>query len=372
MNLKKLNDLRINISSFSSIDKLEKYINSNQNSHKINNTKLINLNNFELRVKNKLAKYSTYYTNPYFLSSNTIKNIKFDLTKNPTINNLCKKIIMSIKNYILTDYDKKILNHIIVNKNKYTNGKYIGFEQSLLILWYIVYIDENINLIDKQTYYNLIKYYYLKFLFNIFDFKEIIKNMLNTLNIVYKKFFLSFYILCEEFHFKYIGLYLKKISIYNIIFNSNYLKINPQQLLNNMSGKFNYDINSINEDISTPFGHNILFIKSNLCKVYYYDPDEQIMIDIYKFKSLFKSVGIDFFNISNRIPIQIITDDSNCVFYCLELIKYLFKNKIYFELNKLKKSVLIFENLILTNNINIFDSIDSIDSIDNIDSLHMV
>lgn len=366
-NIKKQNDLRINLSSFSSIYKLEKYINCNLSGCKINNFKVINLNNFELKLKKKSIKYSTYYTNPYFLSSNIIRNIKFDLTNNKIIIYLCEKIFLSSKNYILTEYDKKILNHIIINKNKYTNGMYIGLEQSLLILWYIINIDEHINIIDKHTYYDLIKNFYLKFILNTFDFREIIKNMLNKQDIVYKKFFLSFYILCEEFHFKYIRLYLKNTMGYAIIFNSNYIKINPQIVLNNMNGQFNYDLNSINEDISNPFGHNILFVKSTLSNkpnVYYYDPDEQDIYDIYKFKILFKSIGINFFNISNRIPIQTITDDSNCVFYCLGLIKYIAKNKTQLEFNKLKNLVFNFEKIILNNNINIFDWIDNVDSID--------
>lgn len=354
-NIKKHNDLRINLSSFSSIYDLKKYIGSSSMGYKINNSKVINLNNFELRVKNKLVKYSTYYTNPYYLFLNIIKKIKFTKTKNSTINNLCKKIFMLEKYYTLSEYEEKMITHIIANKNIYMDDKYIGLEQCLLILWYIIYIDTNIKQINKQTWYSLIKYYYLKFISNIFDFSEIIQNMLNTPDIIYKKFFLSFYILCEEFHFKYIGLYLKNTLNFEIVFNSNYIKINPQYILNNMKGEFDYDIESINEDISNPFGHNILFIKSNLLKVYYYDSDELNFSDIYKFKVLFKSVGMDFFNISNRIPIQTITDDSNCVFYCLGLIKYLTQNNIHLELNKLKKSVLIFETLILEKNINIFN-----------------
>lgn len=365
-NIKKQNDLRINLSSFSSICGLKKYIGSSSGlkDYKINNSKVINLNNFELKVKNKSIKYSTYYTNPHFLSSNIIRKIRFAKTKNLIIKDLCKKIFMLEKYYTLSEYEKKIITHIIANKNIYIDDKYIGLEQCLLILWYIIYNDTNIKQINKQTWYSLIKYYYLKFISNIFDFSEIIQNMLNTQNIICKKFFLSFYILCEEFHFKYIGLYLKNTLNFGIIFNSNYIKINPQHILNNMEGEFDYDIESINEDISNPFGHNILFIKSNSSKVYYYDPDELNLTDIYKFKVLFKLIGIDFFNISNRTPIQTITDDSNCVFYCLGLIKYITQNNAKFELNKLKNLVLTFETLILEKNINIFDFINNIVNID--------
>lgn len=356
-NIKKQNNLRINLSSFSSIYGLEKYINSNSNStdYKINNHKIINLNNFELKVKNKSVKYSTYYTNPYLLSTDIFEVIKFAKTKNSIVENLCKKIFLSTVNYELTECDEKTLNHIIINKKKYSNQEYIGIEQSLLVLWYIIHIDKHIKLIDKQTYYDLIKYYYLEFILDIFDFKQIIHNMLNTPYVVYKKFFLSFYILCEEFHFKYIGRYLKNTSNYNIIFNSNYIKINPQYILNNMEGEFDYNIGSINEDISNPFGHNILFIKSNSSKLYYYDPDELDLSDIYKFKILFKSVDIDFFNISNRTPIQTITDDSYCVFYCLGLIKFMVLNNTQLELNKLKNLVLMFETFLLSKQINIFN-----------------
>jgi hypothetical protein len=361
INIKKQNDLRINISSFSSVYKLEKYINFESVDYKINNSKIINLNNFELRVKNKFIKYSTYYTNPHFISSNIIKDIKFDLTKNKIIKDLCKKIFLSSeKDFILIDSDIKILNHIIINKNKSNNGKYIGLEHSLLILWYLIYLDNHINLIDKYTYYDLIKYFYFKFILNIFDFEEIIQNMLNTQHLVYKKFFISIYILCDEFHFKYIRRYLKNNLNFNIIFNSNYIKINPQSILTNTWGEFNYDTHSINDDISNPFGHNVLLIKSNNSKVYYYDPDELELYDIYKFKILFKSIGIDFFNISNRKPIQTITDDSNCVFYCMGLIKFIAQNKTKLELNKLKKLVLVFESFLLNKNINIFNWINKI------------
>lgn len=355
-NVKKQNDLRINLSSFSSIYELEKYISSSSKDYKINNSKVINMNNFELKIKNKSIKYSTYYTNPYFMSLNIIgKPTNFAKTKNLIVKDLCKKIFMSVENCTLTDYEKKMLTHIITNKNMYMDEKYIGLEQSLLIIWYLTNTDKNVNSVDKQTYCDLIKYYYLKFILNIFDFREIIQNMLNASNVIYKKFFLSFYILCEEFHFKYITKYLKNTLRLKIIFNSNYVKINPQHILNNLEGEFNYDIGSINEDISNPFGHNILFIKSNLSKVYYYDPDEQMLNDIYKFKLLFKSSGIDFFNISNRTPIQTIRDDSNCVFYCLGLIKYIAQNETPLELNKFKNLVLAFETFLLSKQINIFD-----------------
>lgn len=357
-NITQINNLRINLSSFSKIYKLDKYINFdkcikfNNNNYKINNDKIININNFDLILKNKHIKYSTFYTNPHFLSVESIKNIKFDQTKNKIIKYLCDKIFLCSKN--INKYDEQNINQIITKKNKYINNGFIGFEHTLLILWYIIYSDKYINSIIKQKYFNLIRYFYLKFIFNIFDFNEIVKNTLNINNIIYKKFFISLYILCEEFHFKYINKYLKDNYYCKIIFNSNYIKINPQTLLNDSMGKFYHNIDSITEDISNPFGHNILFIKSNE-KVYYYDPDEQNISDIYKFKILFKYSEIDFFNISNRKPIQTITDDSNCVFYCMGLIKYIFENNISIELNKLKNIVLIYESILLSSQTNIFN-----------------
>lgn len=355
LNIKKQNDMRINLSSFSSIYKLEKYIDLELINYKINNYKIINLNNFELKVKNRSIKYSTYYTNPYYLSSNIIKKINFDFTKNKIIKNLCKKIFLSTRDHILTDGDKKMLNHIIVYKNKYIKCKCIGFEHGLLILWFMIYIDTHINLSDKHIFYDLIKYFYLKFIHNTFDFQEIINNVLNTQDIVHKKFYVSIYILCEEFHYKYISEYLKNNYKMNLFLNSNYIKINPQSMLNDINSDFNYDVNSINENITNPFGHNILLIKSDNFKVYYYDPDENELSDVYKFKELFKSVNIAFFNISNRSPIQTISDDTNCVFYCLGLIKYIVQNKTQLELNKLKSLVLEYETLLLSTQTNIYN-----------------
>ena len=242
---------------------------------------------------------------------------------------------------------------ILLKKNKFTN-KYIGIEQSLLILYYIIYLDKFIKLNDKQIYFDLIKYYYVQYVLDIFNFNEIIQGVINSHNILYKKFFISFYIMTEEFHFKYINKYLEINNDLNIIFNSNYIKINPQTLLNNFNNEMNYDLSSINEEISNPYGHNILLIKSNKNKIYYYDPDEQILSDLYKFKILFNCMSINFLNISNRTPIQTITDDSNCVFYCIGFVKYLIEHNIELELNKLKLATLLYENFILTTNINIF------------------
>lgn len=358
-NIKKQNDMRVNLSSFSNIFQLKKYIKLNQNlniSDKciLNNNKIININNFEFEINNKKIKYSTYYTNPFNVKSNILTNIKFEKTKNDTIKNLCNKIFLSSDIVILEDRDsiELELNLITMKKNKFIN-KYIGFEHGMLILWYVIYTNDHINPNDKIMYFDLIKYYYIQFILNEFDFSQIIYNMLNTNDIRIKKFYTSFYVFTEEFHYKYINMYLEQKKNSNIFFNSNYTKINPIHILNNVNGECAYDIGLINEDIKNPFGHNILLIKSNN-KIYYYDPDEQDFTDIYKFKILFKSSDINFFNISNRVPIQTITDDSNCVFYCLGLIKYILEHDIKFELNKLKNCILYYETFLLTNKINIY------------------
>lgn len=361
-NIKKQNDLRINLSSFSSIRKLNKYVGNNKINYSINNSKIININNFKIKIKDKLIKYSTFYTNPYCLKSNIIKNIKFDITSNKIIKNLCKKIFLSKDDYKINKQDDITLNYIIRNKNKYLTNGYIGLELCSLILWYIVFNDKFINITDKQIYRYLIKYFYIKFELGEFNIGEIIYHIMNEKkNIVLKKFCVSTYILCDEFHFKYIAEYLKKTSNFNIIFSSNYVKINPQDILNDLSGRCNYSTCLINEDLSNPFGHNMLLIKTSHNKVYYYDPDEQDISDIYKLKILFDSININFLNISNRKPIQTISDDSKCVFYCLGLIKWINLKNIksnnvnnYFELNKLKKIVLEYETFLISFNIDIY------------------
>lgn len=361
-NIKIQNDMRINLSSFSKIFQLKKYLKLNQglnNSKKyiLNNKKIININNFEFVINKKKVKFTTYYTNPFNLRHHILSGVKFEKTKNPVIKKLCDKIFIShnktnFNKFDLNDIDLIELNTITIKKNKFTN-KYIGFEHGMLILLYIIYTDNFLNNYEKQEYYNLIDYYFTQFILNKLCFEEIIYGMIYNKNIIHKKFYNLIYILVEEFHFKYIQKYLDKCGDSKIFFNSNYTKINPVNILNNLCGEFVYNINSINEDISNPFGHNILFIKSNK-QIYYYDPDEQNLSDIYKLKILFKSSMLNFLNISNCVPIQTITDDSNCVFYCLGLIKYILDNNVELKLNKLKNKVISFETFLLSNNINIY------------------
>jgi len=357
VNVKKQNDMRINLSSFSKIFKLKKYLKLNQglnNSNKyiLNNEKIININNFKFVINKKKVKFSTYYTNPFNMIPDILSNVKFEKTKNTTIKKLCDKIFINPNKNNLNEFDLMELNTILIKKNKFTN-KYIGFEHGMLILWYIIYIDYFINVDEKQEYYNLINHYFTQFILNKLCFEEIIYGMLCNKNIIHKKFYTMIYVLVEEFHFKYINKYLDIYKNYKIFFNSNYTKINPIDILNNVGGEFLYNLEFINEDISNPFGHNILFIKSDN-HLYYYDPDEQNLSNIYKLKILFKSSMLNFLNISNYIPIQTITDDSNCVFYCLGLIKYILDNNIELKLNKLKNKVISFETFLLSNNINIY------------------
>jgi len=356
--LKKQNDMRINLSSFEKKCNLKKYIKFNPKNIlnpniKINNDKIINLNTFEPELNKKKIKYSTCYTNPYSVIPKYIANINFNKTNNKKIINLCTKLFIDGKNN-LDEYDFKEFNILLIKKNK-PYDKYIGIEQTFLILWYLVFSDKHIEYADKLVYMDMIKLYYTSFCLGTFDIAQIIYGLANSENVLQKKFYVSFYVLAEEFHFKYINLYLGSNKKSNIIFNSNYIKINPQKLLNNLDGEFKYCIETINEEITCPFGHNILIIKSNQNKIYYYDPDEQILSDFYKLKILFKSAELDFLNISNRNPIQTITDDSNCVFYCLGLIKYIFENNIQINLARLKLATLFYESEILSTGQNIFD-----------------
>jgi hypothetical protein len=340
-NILKINNFRINVSSFS---KNYKYKKNDNSKYIYNNKKVININNFEININNKIIKYSLFYTNPNYLKNKIIKNINFNKNKNPIIKNFCQKIFLT-KNYELTNLDQNDFTNFIIKKNK-INSKYIELEHSFLILWYIIYSD--INIINKEIYYDLIKFYYGKYILNKFDCNEIIYNMLNNNNIEYKKFYLTFYVLMEEFHFKYITFWLKETYKNNIyILNSNYIKINPQTILNNSNSLFNYDLNDLNDYINNPFGHNILFLL-NSNKIYYYDSDELLLSDLYKFKSLFKNSQINFYNISNRNPIQTNTNDANCVFYCLGLVEYINKNNITININNLKLAVLLYENNLLS------------------------
>ena len=142
-NIKKQNDMRINLSSFSKIFKLKKYLKLNQglnNSNKyiLNNQKIININNFEFVINKKKVKFSTYYTNPFNVMPDISSSVKFEKTKNQVIKKLCDKIFINpnknnLNEFDLNEIDLIELNTILIKKNKFTN-KYIGFEHGMLIL----------------------------------------------------------------------------------------------------------------------------------------------------------------------------------------------------------------------------------------------
>ena len=362
-----INNFRIKFSSHANIFKF----NNQDKIKKFDTNKLIGLNTFGLQIPTKInnsnnrkqIKYSLVYTNPFILDKNIVNKIKFSRTKNFQIKNLCEKIF--IKNYnlntlksnnlsqlILTEQEHLILIDLVVKKNKYS--KYIEFEQSLLVFWYIVNIDNHIKY--KQIYLDLLKYYYLKFLLGQFDFNQIINNIVsNQFNsiqsIEFIKFHQCFYLFVEEFHHKYIinWFEINRLSSKNKIFNSNYIKINPQEILSNCDNQYKYSLSDLVEQFDIPNGHNILFFFNNTNKVFLYDPDISNLSDFYRFKILFDSIGYNLLNVSNRQPIQVITDDANCVFYCLRLIDFIgTKSMKKFSLNELKKYVYEFESEIIT------------------------
>lgn len=128
-NIKIQNDMRINLSSFSKIFQLKKYLKLNQglnNSKKyiFNNKKIININNFEFYINKKKVKFTTYYTNPFNVIYHILSGVKFEKTKNPVIKKLCDKIFISSKNnnfnkFNLNDIDLLELNTITIKKNKF-------------------------------------------------------------------------------------------------------------------------------------------------------------------------------------------------------------------------------------------------------------
>ena len=340
-NITIIDNFRIKFSSYSNIYN----ISNNKFNNIFNNNKIVNINNFRLQLENKIINYSLIYTNPYLIEKKYLKNIIYIKSINLNIINICKKIFIN-KNEI-NNFEKKYIFLIIKNKNKYNN--FLELEKSFLILWYLVKYDKYIN--DKEIYYDLIINYYKKYLSNKFNILEIVCNVFNTDNLFNKKFFISLYLLAEEFHYKYIKNYLEKINK-NIILNSNYIKLNPQEILNDCLNNFIYNNEDLDENINIPNAHNILLIISSNKKVFYYDPDEQNLYDIHIFKRIFLNSQFLFFNISNKNPIQTINDDGNCIYYCLYFFNYLFYNNININFNNLKISVLRYEKkLQIENNI---------------------
>ena len=321
----------------------------------INNNKIININNFELKIKNKKIKYSTFYTNPFTLNKKIINMINFGSKRTETVKILISNV--NLLDQILIDKIKisktdKIYLQLIIKKKSIVN-KFISVEETFLIMIYLIKFD--INILDKDYYINLLNYHWLKFKLGTFDPNEII-NELNNINskqsICKIKFYISFYVLLEEFHQKYILIWLNFNKSYEqkskFILNSNYVKINPQEILNNYEGEYYTNISNLSEQIQIPIGHNILFI-FNFNKVYY-DSDEQDLYDIFKLTQLFNQIGFKFANISNRQPIQTICDDGNCLFYCLRFVQYIFESNTAINLDSLKTNVLVYEKKILNSN----------------------
>lgn len=313
--------------------------------------KIFNINNFELNINNKLIKYSTFYTCPYTINNQIITKIKFSLSKSNIIIELCNKIF--IKSSSLNSIDNYFINKLI--EKKILSNKYIDIYTTFIIMYTIIQYDNNINNISKEYFINLLKVNYINLIFGNFNIENIISNILYETNLEIVKFYMSFYILLEEFHYKYIFYYFdNNLSIrlnqnQTHIFNSNYVKINPQEILNNINGEYFPDLDNLIDTIKCPLGHNILLISKEK-KMYYYDPDEQIISDIFKIKIFFKNIGINFLNVSNKYPIQTIFDDGNCVFYCLRLVEYLEKVNAEISIRSLQKHIYNYENKICESN----------------------
>jgi hypothetical protein len=330
----------------------------------INNNKIININNFILKIKNKKIKYSTYYTNPYQINKKIVSVIKFDSNRINTLKtnkfnvNLLDKIL--INNTELSKSDENYLELIFTKKK--INNIFISIEETFLIMIYLTKHDKFI--LDKKYYFGLLNYYWLKIKLGTFDSNEIINEFTNIDNLESSnvdpiqfickiKFNTSFYILFEEFHYKYILAWLNfnkfNYQTDKFILNSNYVKLNPQEIINDCYGEYLSNIPNLKEQMQIPLGHNILLI-FNFNKVYYYDPDEQDLYDIFKLTKLFNQIGIKFTNISNRQPIQTITDDCNCLFYCLRFVQYILEFNTTINFDNLKTIVLVYEKKILNSN----------------------
>ena len=352
INLKKINNFREKFSSHSDIFESDKYL---------NNTKIININNFNLKITNKKIKYSTYYTNPFVLDKKITNIISLVLGKNnPYQINLIDDIL--INKAPIVETNKIYLEKILIKKNNF-----ISIEETFLFMIYLINYDNNILESDKEYYFNLLSYYWVKFKLKIFDIDEITSQFVNldieltnnqndnqNIKLTCKiKFHISFYLLLEEFHYKYIVVWLKKnktdLNNKKIILNSNYVKINPQEILNNYDGIYYANIPNILEQIQIPLGHNFLLIFGSN-KVYYYDSDQNDFYDIFKLKKILDQINFKFTNISNRNPIQMITDDTNCLFYCLRFVYYMQLFNLQFSQQNLKTFVLIYEKNILNSN----------------------
>ena len=311
----KLYNYRIKYSSF---DMVEQPINI-----PIDNTKYFNINNMKLSFNFGNILLSTFYTNPYTVDNKITKNILW----NP-INSKLHQIILSEKKP--NKIDEFIIKKIIQNKNR--KFQYLTIDKSLIILWSLVYFSKL-----SPEYYKFIKKLTRQFITSNINFIEIINIMINSIDPIEKKVYWIFYILAEEFHYKYITKKFSKIKSKYISFN--YITINPNYILNILN-----DFDELKEYTNIPQGHNTLMILYKHT-IYYYDPDISIQSDLLKIKMLLKSLKINFQNISSRNPIQTIFDDSNCVFYCLNLVKYFESNYFNLSKNNLIFHIVKYENI---------------------------
>lgn len=357
-NLIKINNQRLKLSAHNpnlDIQNIIKVENKFDFFKYVNNYKIININNFNLVISKKKIKYSTYYTNPFVLDRKILSEIKFKYNKS-IYTDLLEKIFFNQS--LINLLDKKKIHNIVCKKNFRDN--YIGIEETFIIFWHIIQTD--LYILNKEFYLNLLKSCYLKYINNLFDINDILNNIfymddfnLNSNNFNDTiKFYISLYVLIEEFHFNYLKKWLHLNNYFNKqMFNCNYTKINPQEIMNDCDGNFTYDKISLIEHIEIPFGHNFLLLYYN-SKIYYYDSDQTELDELYKLKILFKTIGFNYFNISNRYPIQTITDDGNCLFYCLRFAKLVYESNIDLSLLNLKLMTSTFEKNIF-NNSDMFD-----------------
>ena len=79
----------------------------------INNNKIINVNNFNLKINNKKIKYSTFYTNPYKLDKNITNMINFNFIRSNIIKiNILDNIL--INKITISQIDKNYLELILI------------------------------------------------------------------------------------------------------------------------------------------------------------------------------------------------------------------------------------------------------------------
>lgn len=300
------------------------------------------INSFQIPIKNKKINYNLYYTSPY--NNNDFDyNILYDndyFNKTPVlIKNICKKIF--IYNYNIDDYEYFIIEKICSKKMLYK--PYITLYYSFLIVWYIIINDIYIK--DKKYFLNILSNNYKDFYYGEFKIKNIINKIINNKKLDEIKINLMLYIFLEEYHYNYyINHYSKLLNKKKLsIINTNYISINPLEILNNINSECVLNLNDIIDYIECPIGHSIILIIKNH-NIYYYDSDEINYIDFNKLKIFFKNISFNLLNVSSKKPIQTIYDDYNCIFYSLRLIEFIDNNNFEINYNNLKKYIHRFEN----------------------------